>query len=59
VEIFFRHLKNVVPEVCTATIMIDRDKGLMSAEDVLGVKVTRLICLEHLRRNFGKKDTVT
>ena len=32
--------------------MSDRDKGLQSAEGVLGPNVTRLFCLQHLKRNF-------
>lgn len=32
--------------------MSDRDKGLQLAEDVLRPNVTRLFCLQHLKRNF-------
>jgi hypothetical protein len=51
---FFLHLKRAIPQILDASIISDRDKGLHSAEDVLGPAVTRLLCLEHLRRNFEK-----
>jgi hypothetical protein len=51
---FFSHLKRAIPQILEGSIISDRDKGLHSAEDVLGPAVTSLLCLEHLRRNFEK-----
>ena len=51
---FLNHLKNAIPQILDASIISDRDKGLLAAEDTLGNNVVRLFCLEHLRRNFIK-----
>ena len=52
---FLTHLKEAIPEVLQCSIMSDRDKGLLRAEDCLGPRVTRLLYLQHLWRNFTKK----
>ena len=51
-EYFLQHLKLAMPQILEASLMSDRDKGLQSAEDVLGPNVTRLFCLQHLKRSF-------
>jgi hypothetical protein len=54
---FFRHLTTAIPEIvdAPATVMSDRQKGLLTAEEVLGPNAIRLVCVEHLRKNFIKK----
>jgi zinc finger SWIM domain-containing protein 3 len=54
---FFRHLTTAIPEIVNApaTVMSDRQKGLLTAEEVLGPNAIRLVCVEHLRKNFIKK----
>ena len=54
-EYFLQHLKLAMPQILEASLMSDRDKGLQSAEDVLRPNVTRLFCLQHLKRNFQVK----
>lgn len=49
---FMNHLRNTIPEVMYSTIMSDRDKGLLSAEEVLGFGIYRVNCYIHLRENF-------
>ena len=55
-EWFFRHLRRAIPEVSTeaCTLVSDRDKGLLEAEQVLGNRVTRAYCCRHLKENFTK-----
>lgn len=49
---FMNHLKNAIPEVMYSTVMSDRDKGLLSAEEILGPGIHRANCCFHLRENF-------
>ena len=53
-EYFFQHLSYSIPQILNSTVISDRDKGLLSAEDILGPNVTRLLCLHHLKANFIK-----
>jgi len=48
----FRHFSYSVPQILNATIIIDQDKGLLSAEEMLGSNVAHLLCLHHLKCNF-------
>lgn len=52
---FLNNLKQAIPQVMVATVISDRDKGLLAAEEVLGANVTRLICCFHLKSNFCKR----
>ena len=51
---FLERLKLAIPQVLEATIISDRDKGLMAAERVLGNQINRLICCFHLLQNFKR-----
>ena len=53
-EYFFRHLSYSILQILNSAMISDRDKGLLSAEDILGPNVTRLLCLHHLKGNFIK-----
>lgn len=46
------HLKTAIPETMKSTIMSDRDKGLISAEEILGPGIFRAHCCFHIRENF-------
>jgi hypothetical protein len=37
------------------TLVSDRDKGLLEAEEVLGILVTQAYCCWHLKENFTEK----
>ncbi|KFZ19703.1 hypothetical protein V501_00553 [Pseudogymnoascus sp. VKM F-4519 (FW-2642)] len=51
---FLRNLRHALPTLCSeeSTFMSDRDKGLSSAEQVLGRKVVIAWCCHHLKTNF-------
>lgn len=51
-EYFMFHLKHAIPQIMEATIISDRDKGLQSAEEILGPKIFRAHCCFHLYENF-------
>ena len=47
---FFSHLKTAIPEVVGITLISDRDKGLLAAEqEVFGDQVFSLICCVYLK----------
>lgn len=54
-EWFFNQLKTAIPECMQMTLISDRDKGLLAADQVLGEGVNRLICCFHLKCNFVKR----
>jgi len=56
-EWFLRHLQRAIPEVCSEgmTLISDRDKGLLEAEEVLGTLIIRAHCCWHLKENFTEK----
>lgn len=54
-EWFFHLLKVSIPECMEMTLISDRDKGLLAADQVLGGGVNRLICCFHLKCNFIKR----
>jgi len=53
-EWFLHHLRWALPLLAEeeATLISDRDKGLLEAEEVLGPQVTRAFCCHHLKGNF-------
>lgn len=54
---FLTCLRNAIPQILSTTLISDRDKGLLAAEKILGVHVTRAICCFHLKENFVKRYT--
>ena len=48
---FLNHLKQVIPEVCSSTIISDRGKGLLNAIQSLGPGVTQAFCCFHIKQN--------
>ena len=52
---FLCHLKHAIPQIMRATIMSDRDKGLINGEAILGEGITRAHCCFHLSQNFKTK----
>ena len=47
---FFSHLKTAIPEVLGMTMISDRDKGLLAAEqEIFGDEIQGLICCFHLK----------
>lgn len=52
---FLSHLKIAIPESVGMTLISDRDKGLLGAEEaVYGNSIQRLICCFHLKGNVCK-----
>ena len=52
---FLYHLKHAIPQIMTATIMSDRDKGLINGEAILGERIVRAHCCFHICQNFKAK----
>jgi len=48
---FLNHLEQVLPEVCSSTIISDRGKGLLNAIRSLGPGVTQAFCCFHIKQN--------
>lgn len=51
-EYFILHLKRTIPQIMEVTIISDRDKGLQSAEEILGTKIIYAHCCFHLCENI-------
>ena len=51
---FLLHLGQQLPAIISATIMSDRGKGLLAAEEVLGPDIIKAYCCVHLLRNLIK-----
>ena len=58
---FFKHLIRAIPEIEEeATVLIsDRDKGLEAADDELGDRIIRAICVYYLMDNFTTRYSRT
>ena len=52
---FLYHLKHAILQIMDATIMSDRDKGLINGEAILGEGIARAHCCFHLCQNFKSK----
>jgi len=52
---FLNHLKHAIPQIMNATIMSDRDKGLINGEAILGEGIVQAHCCFHLSQNFKSK----
>ncbi len=55
---FLQHLRWAIPEISAtaSTLLSDRDKGLLTAERVLGPLVAVAWCCYHLKENFVQKS---
>jgi len=53
-EYFLINLQQSIPEICTeaTTLISDRDKGLISASNVVAPTVVCAFCCQHLKENF-------
>lgn len=52
---FLSQLKTAIPDLQNMTLISDRDKGLFTADIVLGLNVNCLICCFHLKNNFVRR----
>jgi len=52
---FLNHLKHAIPQIMTATIMSDRDKGLINGKAILGEGIVQAHCCFHICQNFKAK----
>lgn len=54
---FLEHLRVSIPKIWhePCTVISDRDKGLLQAEEVLGPRICRGYCCHHLKQNFVGK----
>jgi len=49
---FLGHLRRAIPESESMTLISDRDKGLLAADEIIGDGVARAFCCFHLKEIF-------